>query len=241
MKKAAKKLGQSLLIALITIVVWVIVVFNTSLYDALMLKRLILLAGVVLIVRLWFLGWDDADTAPATDEATPEAVDDEEDTIHEEVHQQEDTGTKPLEQKRIRREELKQLEERYKAERNYQELVSVYDELIALGTAYGLFGNVLFKKMYCLARLGRIEEVSTLMKGNSGLLSFSMGQNELYRAVTLLSFFTTNEHNIFVIRQTLVDWLNDTETAQQVKDIVFDYEAVLPDLTIRIAAFKAFS
>lgn len=57
MKKAVKKLGQSLLIALITIVVWVVVVFNTSLYDALILKRLILLAGVMLIARLWLTGW----------------------------------------------------------------------------------------------------------------------------------------------------------------------------------------
>jgi hypothetical protein len=142
------------------------------------------------------------------------------------------------EQKNAQREALKQKEKQYRSEYNYNGLIDVYDETIKLGTAYGTTGRVLFKKMYCLARLKRIDEVNMIMEKEKGILHFSMDQNELYRAVTLLSFFTTGQHTIFVIKQTLLDWLNDPETSKEVKDIVFDYEAVLSDLAKLTDAFK---
>lgn len=92
MKKAAKKLGQSLLIVVVTLVVWAIVVLNTGLYDALMFKRLILLVGLILIVRLWFIGWDNAGEEVTPDETFDDTNEDAETTTNPmEAFQQECT------------------------------------------------------------------------------------------------------------------------------------------------------
>ena len=143
------------------------------------------------------------------------------------------------EERKDRYEVLKQLEKQYRSEYNYEGLVSVYNEYISLGTAWGEHGTILFKKMYCLVRLNRLDEVQRIWKENKVEVSFSMEQNKLYRATTLLSFFTDQQHTVFVINQTLLDWLKDTETSEQVKDIIFDYDSVLRQLAASIAAYKA--
>ncbi len=136
-------------------------------------------------------------------------------------------------QKQERRMALKPIEQEYRSTQNFEGLLKVYDELILMGLAYGTFGKVLFKKLYCLARLKRIDEVNKLLAENKAILHFSMPQNELYRAATLISFFTTNQHSPQVQKQTLVDWLEDSETFEEVREIVFDYQAVIAGLVLK--------
>lgn len=144
------------------------------------------------------------------------------------------------------RSNLKQLEIQYRHELNYLKLVDVYEKLLPISLNMQDRCDNIFKYSYCLAQIGLKTQSATftskaikLINDNNSVLSLTMTPNEYYRAFTLITFFTTSEHNILVINQTLLDWLADPETAPLVKKIVFDYEVVLLELSNRISILKA--
>jgi hypothetical protein len=128
------------------------------------------------------------------------------------------------EEKTIRLNELSRLEDELKTNRDFEGLIDLYNESMKLFDSIRNHIERIPQKAYCLARLGReIEAKETL----DGLRKVSLvtDQNELFRVITLVSFFlTTNatELNLMQIN-TIKSWLQDPQASKQVLQVVFDY------------------
>ena len=124
--------------------------------------------------------------------------------------------------KRIK--ELSRLEEELKTNRDFKGLIDIYDESMKLFDSIGNHTERIPQKAYCLARLGRKVEAEKTLEGLR-TVSFFADQDELFRAITLVSFFLTtsaSELNLMQIN-TIKNWLKDPQASKQVLQVVFDY------------------
>lgn len=120
--------------------------------------------------------------------------------------------------------ELSQLEEELKAKRDFEGLIDIYDESMKLFDSIGNHTERIPQKAYCLARLGRKAEAEKTLEGLR-TISFFADQDELFRAITLVSFFLTtpaSELNLMQLN-TIKNWLQDPQASKQVLQVVFDY------------------
>jgi hypothetical protein len=124
--------------------------------------------------------------------------------------------------KRIK--ELNRREEELKINRDFESLIDVFDESMKLLDSIGNHTERIPQKAYCLARLGRKAEAEKTLEG-LGTVSFFADQDELFRAITLVSFFlTTPASDLNLIQlNTITSWLRDPQASKQVLQVVFDY------------------
>lgn len=132
--------------------------------------------------------------------------------------------------------ELQAIENQLKKNRDFNGLIDVHNEVMSLSNSADSFARRIPQKAYCLARLGRIKEAEAAMRQISGFRI----DDELYRAITLLSFFTTqngaaNLNDMQI--ETIKAWLTDSEASAQVKQIIFDY----PDLISKHSIMNPFA
>jgi hypothetical protein len=123
-----------------------------------------------------------------------------------------------------RLEVLGQLEEELKAKRDFKGLIDIYDESMKLFDSIGNHTERIPQKAYCLARLGRKAEAEKTLEGLK-TISFFADQDELFRAITLVSFFLTTPESELNLMQlnTIKNWLQDPQASKQVLQVVFDY------------------
>lgn len=135
------------------------------------------------------------------------------------------------EEKSQRLKELSQIEKTLKEKRDYQGLIKVHDESMKLFDSVGNHTDRIPQKAYCLARLGQKAEAEKTLEGLR-TLSFFADQNEIFRAVTLVSFFMTSDVSDFGLMQinTLKEWIKDPDASKQVLQIVFDYPDIIGDI-----------
>ena len=127
--------------------------------------------------------------------------------------------------------ELSRLEEELKTTRNFEGLIGVYDESMKLFDSLGNHTQRIPQKAYCLARLGRKTEAEKTLEGLK-TISFFADQDELFRAITLVSFFLTtsaSELNLMQIN-TIKNWLKDPQASKQVLQVVFDYSDLVGNI-----------
>jgi hypothetical protein len=127
--------------------------------------------------------------------------------------------------------ELSRLEEELKTTRNFEGLIDVYDESMKLFDSVGNHTQRIPQKAYCLARLGRKTEAEKTLEGLK-TISFFADQDELFRAITLVSFFLTtsaSELNLMQIN-TIKNWLKDPQASKQVVQVVFDYSDLVGNI-----------
>jgi hypothetical protein len=120
--------------------------------------------------------------------------------------------------------ELNQLEEELKVKRDFKGLIDIYDESMKLFDSIGNHTERIPQKAYCLARLGLKAEAEKTLEGLRNV-SFFADQDELFRAITLVSFFLTtpaSELNLMQLN-TIKNWLKDPKASKQVLQVVFDY------------------
>lgn len=118
---------------------------------------------------------------------------------------------------------LRQLEEELKVKRDFKGLIDIYDESMKLFDSIGNHTERIPQKAYCLARLGCKAEADKTLAGLRNF-SFFADQDELFRAITLVSFFLTipaSELNLMQLN-TFKNWLKDPQASKQVLQIVFD-------------------
>jgi hypothetical protein len=120
--------------------------------------------------------------------------------------------------------ELSRLEEELKTNRDFEGLIDIYDESMKLFDSIGNHTARIPQKAYCLARLGRKAEAEKTLE-ELRLISFFADQDELFRAITLVSFFLTTSASGLNLMQfnTIKNWLNDPQASKQVLQVVFDY------------------
>ena len=128
---------------------------------------------------------------------------------------------------------LRKKEVELKNGRNFIELIKLFDESMILFDSIGNITERIPQKAYCLARIGKKEEAEkTLEKLKE--VSFFADQDELFRAVTLVSFFLQindiSELNQMQIN-TLTKWLQDPDASKQVIQVVFDYSDIIENIT----------
>lgn len=127
--------------------------------------------------------------------------------------------------------ELRIIEADLKEKRDFSGLITVFDELMELNTSVFEYTYCIQQKAYCYARIGKSKEAEkTLME----LADFAhaMGEDFIWRASALLSFFMTtkaSELNIVQIN-TIKDWLRDPQSSNQVKQIIFDYKDIVGNI-----------
>jgi hypothetical protein len=135
------------------------------------------------------------------------------------------------EDKIIRLKELSRQEEELKTNRDFQSLIDLYDESMKLFDSIGNHTERIPQKAYCLARLGRKTEAEKTLEGLR-TVSFFADQDELFRAITLVSFFLTtpaSELNLMQIN-TIKNWLKDPQASKQVLQVVFDYSDLVGNI-----------
>lgn len=135
------------------------------------------------------------------------------------------------EEKIQRLKELSQIEKTLKENRDFESLIKIHDESMKLFDSVGNHTDRIPQKAYCLARLGRKAEAEKTLEGLR-TLSFFADQDELFRAVTLVSFFMTSDVSDFGLMQinTIKNWLKDPDASKQVLQIVFDYPDIIGDI-----------
>jgi len=125
---------------------------------------------------------------------------------------------------------LDQIEQELKNKRDFEGLLKIHDESMELFNSIANHYERIPQIAYCLARLGRIKDAeNTLNKMNYA--SLFMDKDELFRIVTLVSFFLQTELKNFDLMQlnTIRNWLKDPEASKQVIQIVFDYKDIVAD------------
>ena len=127
--------------------------------------------------------------------------------------------------------ELEKIEKNLKDQRDFEGLIKIHDESMKLFDSVGNHTDRIPQKAYCLARLGRNAEAEKTLEGLR-TLSFFADQDELFRAVTLVSFFmTTNISDLNLMQiNTIKNWLKDPDASKQVLQIVFDYSDIVDDI-----------
>lgn len=127
--------------------------------------------------------------------------------------------------------ELSRLEEELKTTRNFEGLIDVYDESMKLFDSVGNHTQRIPQKAYCLARLGRKTEAEKTLEGLKSI-SFFADQDELFRAITLVSFFLTTSASDLNLMQinTIKNWLKDPQASKQVLQVVFDYSDLVGNI-----------
>jgi hypothetical protein len=127
-------------------------------------------------------------------------------------------------QEKINRlEALDALEIKLKANRDFEGLISIHDEVMELGGAIGDHVDRLPQKAYCLARLGKKEKALEVLKEYSRY-SLIFGEEEIKSVVNLILLFVVSQGPQTVMQKnTITAWLQDAH-ANMVMQIVFDYE-----------------
>lgn len=135
------------------------------------------------------------------------------------------------EEKIQRLKELSQIEKTLKENKDFESLIKIHDESMKLFDSVGNHTDRIPQKAYCLARLGRKAEAEKTLEGLR-TLSFFADQDELFRAVTLVSFFMTSDVSDVGLMQikTIKNWLKDPDASKQVLQIVFDYPDIIGDI-----------
>lgn len=135
------------------------------------------------------------------------------------------------EEKNQRLKELDQVEKSLKEIRDFEGLIKIHDESMKLFDSVGNHINRIPQKAYCYARLGRKGEAENTLEGLRDL-SFFADHDELFRAVTLVSFFMTSDVSDFDLMKinTIKNWLKDPDASKQVLQIVFDYHDIVGDI-----------
>jgi len=131
--------------------------------------------------------------------------------------------------KRIK--ELGRIEEELKNSRDFEGLIKIHDESMKLFDSIGNHTERIPQKAYCLARLGRKTEAEKTLEGLRNV-SFFADQDELFRAITLVSFFLTtpaSELNLMQLN-TIKNWLKDPQASKQVLQVVFDYSDLVGNI-----------
>lgn len=127
--------------------------------------------------------------------------------------------------------ELNKIEETLKERKDFERLIEVHDESMKILNSVVSYIDRIPQKAYCLARIGKknqalrtLEELKTW--------SFFADQNELYRSVTLVSFFLeSNVTNLSLIQiNTIKSWLKNPDSSKQVIRIIFDYSDIIGDV-----------
>jgi hypothetical protein len=128
--------------------------------------------------------------------------------------------------------ELHIIEEWYKKERNFHELIPIIDEIIELFDCIASREKYLPLKAYCYARLGNKEQAEHTLNMMAEF-SFFCNTDKIYRAVTLVSFFITNNASNLSQQQinTIINWLHDPETSRQVVELIFDFKDIVGNIT----------
>jgi len=128
---------------------------------------------------------------------------------------------------------LRKKEVELKNERNFVELIKLFDESMMLFDSIGNITERVPQKAYCLARIGKKEEAEKSLEKLKEV-SFFADQDELFRAITLVSFFLQiddiSELNQMQIN-TLKKWLQDPDASKQVIQVVFDYSDIIENIT----------
>lgn len=135
------------------------------------------------------------------------------------------------EEKIKRLKELSRLEEELKTNRDFEGLINIYDESMKLFDSIGNHTERIPQKAYCLARLGRKADAEKTLEGLK-TVSFFADQDELFRAITLVSFFLTtpaSELNLMQLN-TIKNWLKDPQASKQVLQVVFDYSDLVGNI-----------
>lgn len=135
------------------------------------------------------------------------------------------------EEKIKRLKELSRLEEELKTNRDFEGLINIYDESMKLFDSIGNLTERIPQKAYCLARLGRKADAEKTLEGLK-TVSFFADQDELFRAITLVSFFLTtpaSELNLMQLN-TIKNWLKDPQAFKQVLQVVFDYSDLVGNI-----------
>ena len=120
--------------------------------------------------------------------------------------------------------ELSRIEEELKSNRDFEGLIKVYDKSMNLFDSIDNQIERIPQKAYCLARLGRKTEAEKTLEGLRKVSLFA-DQDELFRAITLVSFFLTTSASELHLMQlnTIKNWLKDPQASKQVLQVVFDY------------------
>jgi hypothetical protein len=132
------------------------------------------------------------------------------------------------EESKNRIKELDIIEKSLKSKRDFSGLISIFQESMIHDDSIWNYANRICQIAYCYARLrNKIEAEKTLMKLKE--LGFAIGEDFIWRASTLVSFFLATEVSNFNEMQTntLKNWLQQPDSSIQVKQIVFDYEDII--------------
>jgi hypothetical protein len=138
-----------------------------------------------------------------------------------------------LEDKNKRLLELENLEEIYKSERNFINLISVYNESLQLFDSTVNIYDKLPKKIYCLTRLGRIMEASFEFTEFKDHL-WSLDSETLERVEQIIYIFSRiqrfglNDND----RKIIIKWLTDSKSSELMSNIIFDYKDFLGPLKL---------
>lgn len=131
------------------------------------------------------------------------------------------------EEKIKRIEDLRQSEETFKRNRDYESLILLHDELIELDDSLQNFGSRIAQKAYCLARLGRKEEASETFKGMTGLEDI-IPMDQFSRIIMVMTIFLNTEMSDWgqMELNTVRNCLQDQEKSSLVVQVVFDYQDI---------------
>lgn len=136
-----------------------------------------------------------------------------------------------IEEKSLKFNELKQIEETLREKRDFHGLIKVYEDSLSLFDTISNRLEMLPKKAYCHARLGQKSEAEETLKRLKSVIVFT-SKDELFRAVTLVTFFLNIdalELNTFQ-KTTIKNWLKEPDASKQVIQIVFDYPDIIEDI-----------
>ncbi|KAA6230515.1 hypothetical protein FP507_10890 (plasmid) [Chlorobium phaeovibrioides] len=127
--------------------------------------------------------------------------------------------------------ELKIIENNFKQERNFKELIPFIDKKIKRYDCIAIREKYIPLKAYCLARLGLLAEAEEVLAQLKDIW-YGLNEDEAYRAITLVSFFISNNGcklNSLQIN-TMKNWLQDPDASKQVINIIFDYKDFVGDI-----------
>lgn len=112
-------------------------------------------------------------------------------------------------------------------QRDYYHLIKHYKENTELNDLLYANGENLPLIAYCQIRLNKFDEAKQTMKEYRSLYPEVSDPDGAHMAFVLIGLFLQNENNAYLlemIKNTLESWLNDPESEDQIKNIVFDYE-----------------
>jgi len=141
------------------------------------------------------------------------------------INELKNTKDIPIPEKKKRLRELQIIEKDLKKQRDFNGLIPVFNEILSLIDSQMIHNRLIPQKAYCYARLEKTEEAKeTLSSFNKN--SLFMDETNLIIQNTLVSFFyNTKVNNLNSLQiSSIIKWIQDSETSNQVKQTIFDYE-----------------